>query len=140
MACFSDVELHLVQARDVPELLDAAYEAFEVLLSALEDHEDAGDPRFAAFVMAASCAANGRDAVLFSPSLPPRRLARQPPATLPYGDEKNGADAIAGLAGLVAARLTQAAGWAVLAGDQTGCRDAARYGRQIEAILARGDH
>jgi hypothetical protein len=45
---------------------NAAYEAFEALLSAIEGHEDPGDPRFTAFVLAATCAANGREAVLFA--------------------------------------------------------------------------
>src|SRR6266571_8325929 len=87
----------LTQACDLPALLDTAYEAFEVLLSAIEDHEDPGDPRFTTFVMAATCAANGRDAVLFAPSLPPRRLPRPSAGASAACPEeaKAGADAVA---------------------------------------------
>ena len=61
----------LEQATGLPAVLDAAYDAFEEMLSALEDQQDRGGGAFAAFVMSGAAAANGRDALAAAPSLPP---------------------------------------------------------------------
>jgi len=61
------VEHRLVQAQDLPVLLDAACEAFDTLFSFIEGQEDPTDPRFIPFLLAGTCAANGRDAILFAP-------------------------------------------------------------------------
>src|SRR5215472_14396984 len=58
----------------LPALLDTAYAAFEGLLSAAEERQDPASGMFAQFVYAATAAANGRDAILFAPSLPGRPL------------------------------------------------------------------
>ena len=63
--------VRLEQATGLPAVLDAAYDAFEEMLSALEEQEDRGGAAFAAFVMSATAAANGRDALAAAPSLPP---------------------------------------------------------------------
>ena len=68
------VRERLHQASDLAAILDAAYDAFESMLSVLRAHEDPGDPMFGAVMMAAASAADGRDAVLSAPSLPPHRL------------------------------------------------------------------
>lgn len=137
MTSIAAIAERLAQARDLPELLDAAYEAFEVLLSAIENHEDSSDPRFVSFVMAATCAANGRDAVLFAPSLPPRQLPWAPAGsgTIHPESAESGADAVVAVSTLLTARLAQAAGQAADPGDRAGCQDAARYARQIQAML-----
>jgi hypothetical protein len=62
----------------LPGLLDTAYAAFELLLSAIEGHEDPATGMFAQFVFAATQAANGRDAILSAPSLPGRPLRPAP--------------------------------------------------------------
>jgi hypothetical protein len=108
-----------------------------VLLSAIEDHVDPNDARFATFVMVATCAAKGRDTVLFAPSLPPRRLPRSPArASVVRSDDAAGVGAVVAVSGLLTARLAAGAGWAADPGDQAGCRDAAGYARQIGALLA----
>src|SRR5215472_9569527 len=58
----------------LPALLDTAYAAFEGLLAAAEERQDPASGMFAQFVYAATAAANGRDAILFAPSLPVRPL------------------------------------------------------------------
>jgi hypothetical protein len=137
MTSLAVVTDRLAVADDLPVLLDAAYEAFEVLLSVLERHEDPGNARFAAFVSAATCAANGRDAVLFTPSLPPRQLPRPPgegdAACAPsMGNELNAAVAVSAL---LVARLSQAADQVAHPADRLGCRTAAGYARQIHVLL-----
>ena len=62
------------QARDLASVLDAACDAFEEILAVIGDYEDASDGLVVPFLLAATQAANGRDAVLFAPSLPARRL------------------------------------------------------------------
>ena len=57
-------------AADLPEVLESAWRAFECMLAEAEAHEDPATPLFPAFVLAATAAANGRDAVLLAPSLP----------------------------------------------------------------------
>ena len=58
------------QASGLAAVLDAAYEAFEAMLSAIDPVQDPASGLFAAFVMAAAAAANGRNAVALAPSLP----------------------------------------------------------------------
>lgn len=140
MTSLAAVADRLTRADDLPVLLDAAYEAFDVLLSVLERHEDPDNARFAAFVSAATCAANGRDAVLFTPSLPPRQLPRPPgegdAAHAPSkGNDLNAAIAVSAL---LMARLSQAAEQAADPADRLGCRTAAGYGRQIHVLLSGG--
>jgi hypothetical protein len=57
-------------AAGLPEVLESAWCAFECLLAEAEAHEDPATPLFPTFVLAATAAANGRDAVLRAPSLP----------------------------------------------------------------------
>ena len=124
------------QASGLGGVLDAAYDAFESMLSVIRDHEDSTDRMFIPFVMAATCAANGRDAVLFAPSLPPRRL-HEPPAA--DGPHEGGAEAVAGavaaLSLLLASHLAEIAGSAPEHEDRAACQDGARCAQQIHDLL-----
>ena len=60
----------LEHATGLPAILDAAYDAFEDMLPAIEAQQDPGSAAFTAFVMSAASAANGRDAIAAAPSLP----------------------------------------------------------------------
>jgi len=138
MTSLAAVTDRLTRADALPVLLDAAYEAFEVLLLLLERHEDSGDARFAAFVSAATCPANGRDAVLFTPSLPPRQLPR-PPGESGLADapgQTNEPDAAIAVSALLEVRLSQAAEQSADPADRLGRRTAAGYARQIHVLLA----
>ena len=75
------------QARGLAQVLDAACDAFEEILAVIGDYEDASDALVVPLLLAATQAANGRDAVLFAPSLPARRLHQlgNPQARLPHG-------------------------------------------------------
>jgi hypothetical protein len=125
------------QARDLAAVLDAACDAFEEILSVIGDYEDAADDLAVPFLLAATQAANGRDAVLFAPSLPARRLhPADPPGEEPgRASAQEITSAVAGLCQLLAWRLAHTATTAIAAADRAACRDAARYARQAHALL-----
>jgi hypothetical protein len=128
----------LKQAAGLAAVLDAAYDAFESMRLAFRVHEDPASRLFAAFLMAAAAAADGRDAVAFAPSIPPRRrhgAARDgqgPPGE--YSAERF-ADEAAGLSQVVAACLARAAGSASDPCDRDACEQAARCAREICDLL-----
>ena len=133
------VRARLERASDLPGVLDAAYETFEGMLPVIWGQAERAGAGLAAFVMAGASAANGRDAVTSAPSLPPAAPGGVPAAA---GDpaagvtEQEAAAALAGLAGLLAGRLTDAASWAVGAADRAACADAARHAAVIWSLLA----
>jgi len=125
------------QADNLAALLDAAHDAFEAMLSVIRAHEDPEDGTFIPLVMAAASAADGRDAIAFAPSLPPRRLH---PATAGKQSHEPGspraiASKLAALSELLARRLTEAARSAPISADRTACTDAAHSARDIQALL-----
>ena len=125
------------QASDLAAVLDAAYEAFEAMLSAIHRVQDPASGLFAAFVMAAAAAANGRNAVALAPSLPGHPLLAVPAAQRSRPEERpeDLAEVVAGLSHLVAGRLAQAAACAPDPGDQLACAHAARSARDICGLL-----
>jgi len=74
MASIDGVQDRLARASGLPELLDAAYDAFEDMLTVVRQHDQPDGEWFIPMVVAAASAANGRDAVGWAPSLPARRL------------------------------------------------------------------
>lgn len=126
----------LRQAHGLAAVLDAASDGFEDMLSVLWDHMDPTEALFIPLLTAATCAADGRDAVLFAPSLPPRRnTAPLVEAEAQPGNVVEVAGAIVRLCDLLASRLAEAAAGAADHGDQAACHDAARYARQICDVL-----
>ena len=125
------------QASGLAAVLDAAYEAFEAMLSAIDPAQDPASGLFAAFVMAAASAANGRNAVALAPSLPGHPLLPLPAEGRPWSGERPErlAEAVAGLSHLVAGRLAQAAACAPDTGDRVACTHAARSARDICGLL-----
>jgi hypothetical protein len=131
--------LRLRASRSLPELLDAGFDAFEVIRSAARACEDRAPELFAAFMMAAGTATEGRNAVNAAPSLPAgtSSVRGREPLVSAADDADAVADELAALAGLLAHRLPDAAAAADLAGDRAACRDAARAAAQIHRLLAR---
>jgi hypothetical protein len=125
------------QASDLAAVLDAAYEAFEAMLSVIHLAQDPASGLFTALVMAAASAANGRNALALAPSLPryppPAVPARERP--LPGGPPELSAEVVARLSRLVAGRLSQAAPLAADTADQAACRHAARSAWDICGLL-----
>lgn len=128
---------HLQQAPGLAAVLDAACDAFEDILAVIRDHEDTQGMNIP-FLLAATQAANGRDAILFAPSLPPRRLHQPwaPAAAEPAADPQAITTAIVELSSLLATRLEQAVSLLPASGDRSACQDAARSAQQIHALLA----
>jgi hypothetical protein len=121
----------------LPRLLDAAFDAFEVIRSVARACEDQSSELFPAFMMAAGAAVKGRNALNDSPSLPPPH--REPPfATVsPATSVTRIADELAGLAALLGQRLLAARTRTTLAGDLASCEQAARAAGAIHSLLAR---
>jgi hypothetical protein len=125
-------------AHGLPATLDAACDAFEQILTVIAGYEDATSTGMAmTFLFAATQAANGRDAMLFAPSLPP--VALHVPA--PAGEQRqpgahNIQATIAGLAELLATELGHTA-TAAAGADRAACHDAAACATRIHYLLTR---
>src|SRR5580693_10509114 len=88
----------LERATGLPAILDAAYDAFEDMLPAIEAQQDPGSAAFTAFVMSGASAANGRDAIAAAPSLPADAARGVTPARTPVAvTAQQVAAAVAGL-------------------------------------------
>ncbi len=64
----------LDRAIGLPSLLDVAYDAFEDILAIVRCHQERAEGSFAAFVLSAAAAGNGRDWLASAP--PCRRQAQ----------------------------------------------------------------
>jgi hypothetical protein len=139
MGDIAAMRVRLEQASDLPGILDAAYAAFEAMLPVIWGQADRIGGGFAAFVMSAGPAANGRDAIAGAPSLP-----LPAPGSIPLGvgdpaagvTEQEAAAVLAGLSQLLASRLVDAGAWAADAADRAACADAARHAGAIWSLLA----
>jgi hypothetical protein len=130
----------LQHATTLPALLEAAYGAFEQMLVVIRARENPASGLFAAFVMSAASAADGRDAVAFAPSFPSGPGAQVPgysDAEAAEGDDETVAESVAALSRLLAVRLTQAGPSALDLGDRAACADAARCAETIYGLLHR---
>jgi hypothetical protein len=130
----------LEQASDLAAVLDAAYEAFEGMVSVIHRVQDPASGLFAAFVMAAASAANGRNALALAPSLPGHPLATVPAGQQSWSGEppERVAEVVAELSHLAADRLAQASASASDSGDRAACRHAAECARDICGLLSSG--
>jgi hypothetical protein len=126
-------------AAGLPDVLESAWCAFECILAEAEAYEDPATPLFPAFVLAATAAASGRDAVLLAPSLP------WPPRDIGLVEGQGGepgepagavARALASLCQALISQLETAAGSAPSSGDRDACRYAAGRARAIYDLLA----
>ena len=138
MTRISAAQHRLQHASDLAAVLDAAYEAFEGMLSVIHPVQDPASGLFAAFVMAAASAANGRNALALAPSLPGHPLTAVPAEQRPWPGEppERVAEVVAGLSQLVAGHLAQAAACAPDTGDRAACRHAAQSARDICGLLS----
>jgi hypothetical protein len=130
------------QAQDLPDLLTAAFTAFQDMLQVLDHHLERDDGTFAAFILSATAAANGRDRIAAAPSLPPAvitafytRPAPQAESLLAEATVIHVALTIAGLSSQLADRLEAAVGSAAMPGDRLSCAHAARHATRIRSLL-----
>ena len=140
MTSMTGVQDRLARASCLAELLDAAYDAFEDMLTVIRRHDDPGSGWFTAMVMAAASAANGRDAVGWAPSLPLRRLHPDQPGEIAGRPQTAEAAAawVASVCELLAGRLDVGAAPDADPGDVAACRDAAGYAREVHALMGGG--
>jgi hypothetical protein len=122
----------------LPALLDTGHAAFELLLAAIEEHEDPASGMFAQFVFAATQAANGRDAILSAPSLPVRPLHR---ADTDVGGRGigTGVPDIVTLTQVLCRVFARAVGSAPAGDDRAACLHAARSAAAIHWLLTGAD-
>lgn len=131
------LEQRLRDAGSMASLLDAAWDAFEIIIAASGDCADSGDRFLTPLVYALAAAADGRDAVTTAPSLPGRRASGSSTTSADPGPPARSAVVdMAALSDQLAARLVSAARTASDPGDQTACLIAARYAREIHSLLA----
>jgi hypothetical protein len=139
-----DVEAIMARLRDarsLPELLAASFDAFEAIRVIARGSEDTVPALFAAFMTVADAAVDGREAITFAPSLSPAPsvpLITRPPDA--GADIDTITDALAALGALLDERLAHAADRAFAPGDRAACQEAAQAGRRIHLLLAREDH
>jgi hypothetical protein len=135
-----DVEVIVARLRDaraLPELLAASFDAFEAIRVVARGSEDLAPWLFAAFMTAADAAVDGTQAITIAPSLSPEPTATMIVAPHAAGaDTDTVADALAALGELLDERLTHAADRARLSGDRTACQEAAEAGRRIHQLMA----
>jgi hypothetical protein len=134
MNLITTMTTRLDQARSLAGILAAGYEAFEFMLPVLEAHQDPEGGAFTTFVMAATYAVGGRDALLFAPSLPHSRNS-QPDGHDAPGTALETAIALARLSQLLAARLGHAAALAASAADRRACAGGAFQASTLAALL-----
>jgi hypothetical protein len=124
------------QAHGLPAVLDAACDAFEAILTVIGDYEDTtSNGGEITFLLVATQAANGRDALLFAPSLPPRALR---PMAAQDGPESASVirSSVAGVSELLATGLARTATTIADGADLAACRDAATCAARISGLLA----
>jgi hypothetical protein len=124
---------------DLAGTLAAGFDAFEAIRAAARECEDRAPELFAAFMMAAGAAVEGRNALLDAPSLLTSRggAAMNGFPAVGVADAEQVADELAELAGLLAQRLSQLGAEAVVPGDRHACQAAAQSAREIHRLLAR---
>jgi hypothetical protein len=127
----------LRRATSLPDLLAAGFDAFEVIRRLARQSQGKAPDLLAAFMSAATVAADGRDAIASAPALlsagsparPGGRPGREP-------GPQAAADSIARLAAVLADRLDHAASLATTPRDWRACEDGAQAARQIYQLMA----
>jgi len=133
----SDIEARLRQVSGLPETLDASFDAFEAIRRAARDCQDRVPELFAAFMMTADAAVDGREALTPAPSLPPTSGIEPGHAGTARADASEVADALAALAAVLRDRLIGAAALAGTPDDQAACQDAAEAAGRICQLMTR---
>ena len=133
-------EVRLRQASDLPEILAASFDAFEVVRLLARRSEDRVAGLFAAFMCTADAAVDGREAVTIAPSLPVLNAS-----TVAPGEPTASADldlvieSLTTLGALLDDRLTGAGATAADLGDRVACQGGAAAARRICRLMGRGD-
>jgi hypothetical protein len=133
----TSVGTRLEQAGSLPDVLAAAFDAFEAIRITARHHQDQVPALFAAFMTTADAAIDGREAITIAPSLPHAPGARPGQALTADADTSQAADTVAALATVLRDRLREAATRAGTAGDRAACQDAAEAAGRICQLMTR---
>ena len=130
------IQQRLEEAWSLAEVLTAAYDAFDEMLSAFERYENGPGPFYAALIMAGPAAAGGRNTIGVAPSLPPpERDGPRSPEQVNEPSAQEVVGAITGLAALSARKLRIAAAAATSAADRSACVEAAQYADEVRGFM-----
>lgn len=133
----STAHQQLKQADGLGQVLALSLQAFGLLEGACQDGQDGSRELFAAYAFAASAATEAQIAIAAAPSLSDPDPAWPGPAQSVQHDKKEtDPDALAGLAALLHARLTDAGRQARDADDHAACAEAAQQAHLISRLLA----
>jgi hypothetical protein len=128
----------LSQAASLPDLLDAGFDAFEIIRITARRYQDDAPELLAAFMMAADAAVDGREALTVAPSLLPHGDGTEPTSAVPLGTcIREAAGALARLATTLHDHLTQATAHVGSRDDQTACQQAAQAAERIRELMTR---
>jgi hypothetical protein len=124
----------LRQANDLPDLLAASWQGFELSRVLAATAAGLSADLYPAFTFARGAAVSGRNELEAVPSLP--LMAAGPPVRSPRCDDAGqAADLLAQLAAALASCLRTAAGLASDAADRQACEHAARHAAEIHSLL-----
>jgi hypothetical protein len=133
------IQHRLRRASSLADTLAASFDAFEAIRLLARGNEHRDPSLFAAFMMAADAAVDGREALTTSPSLPPATTSQPAVSPAQGAGLFDIADAIAGLAAQLADTLPRAAAMAKMPGNRAACEEAAHAAGQIRQLMARDD-
>jgi hypothetical protein len=134
----TQARLEATDSRGLPELLDAAWDAFDLLITACRQCWDSPSELFAAFAFASAAAAEGRLRLVAAPSLPPTSGTATEHLNLVPDDLGKTASELAELAHALSTVLSSVADQAHDPADQAACADAARKADQVLVLLMPG--
>ena len=130
------IQQRLEEAWSLAEVLTAAYDAFDEMLSAFDRYQNGPGPFYAALIMAGPAAAGGRNTIGMAPSLPPpERDGPRSPEQVDEPSAQEVAGAVAGLAALAARKLCMAATAANSPADRSACVSGAQYADEVRAFM-----
>lgn len=130
------LEQKLLKAGSVADVLAAGWEIFELVRVIAAASAGQAADMYPAFTFARGAAVSGRNALAFAPSMPAGPGASFESLAPPACDVQEIADAVAGLASALSARLRETAAIAADAGDRSACEDAADDAERIIGLLA----
>ena len=130
----------LRDAAGLPELLDAGFDAFELIRLIARGCDNRVPALFAAFMMTADAAVDGREAITIAPSLPPAGGPGHCGVLLADAGMGEITEALAALGALLHDRLAAASALATAPSDQQACSEAAEAAERIHHLMARDDH
>lgn len=135
----TEIGARLRAAVALPDLLAASFDAFEIVRQVARSSDHRAPELFAAFMMTANAAVDGREAVTIAPAMPAGGSSHASVAAAGASIGEITA-ALTTLSALLADCLTRAATLTAEPGDQLACAQAAGAARRIRDLMADRGH